>query len=87
MQYSLIHRLETNKLRNVAKFFGHLLGNDALSWDVFQVRRCYPRPCVDWKPASGVWPCGRCACGAPRGVTRLVTALPSPLRCPSHHGT
>ncbi|CAN7085887.1 unnamed protein product [Brassica oleracea var. botrytis] len=29
-QYSMIHRLETNKLRNVAKFFAHLLGTDAL---------------------------------------------------------
>lgn len=25
-QYSSVHRLETNKLRNVAKFFAHLLG-------------------------------------------------------------
>ena len=31
-QYSMIHRLETNKLRNVAKFFAHLLGTDALPW-------------------------------------------------------
>lgn len=28
----MIHRLETNKLRNVAKFFAHLLGTDALPW-------------------------------------------------------
>ena len=33
-QYSMIHRLETNKLRNVAKFFTHLLGTDALPWHV-----------------------------------------------------
>ncbi|GAB4835169.1 pre-mRNA-splicing factor cwc22 [Ancistrocladus abbreviatus] len=33
-QYSMIHRLETNKLRNVAKFFAHLLGTDAVSWHV-----------------------------------------------------
>ena len=33
-QYSMIHRLETNKLRNVAKFFAHLLGIDALPWHV-----------------------------------------------------
>ncbi|KAK1631268.1 hypothetical protein QYE76_005583 [Lolium multiflorum] len=33
-QYSMIHRLETNKLRNVAKFFAHLLGTDALFWHV-----------------------------------------------------
>ncbi|KAJ4979832.1 hypothetical protein NE237_010612 [Protea cynaroides] len=33
-QYSMIHRLETNKMRNVAKFFAHLLGTDALPWHV-----------------------------------------------------
>ncbi|RZC71060.1 hypothetical protein C5167_034267 [Papaver somniferum] len=33
-QYSMIHRLETNKLRNVARFFAHLLGTDALPWHV-----------------------------------------------------
>nr|GLL31797.1 pre-mRNA-splicing factor CWC22 homolog [Ipomoea trifida] len=33
-QYSTIHRLETNKLRNVALFFAHLLATDALHWHV-----------------------------------------------------
>ena len=33
-QYALIHRLETNKLRNVAKLFAHLLHTDAISWAV-----------------------------------------------------
>ncbi|KAM2028019.1 hypothetical protein FF2_020044 [Malus domestica] len=33
-QYSMIHRLETNSLRNVAKFFAHLLSSDALPWHV-----------------------------------------------------
>lgn len=33
-QYNTIHRLETNKLRNVAKLFGHLLHTDAMSWSV-----------------------------------------------------
>jgi hypothetical protein len=33
-QYSLIHRLETNKLRNTAKFFAHLMATDALPWTV-----------------------------------------------------
>ena len=33
-QYQLIHRLETNKLRNVAKFFAHLLSTEALPWAV-----------------------------------------------------
>lgn len=32
--YDTIHRFETNKLRNVAKLFGHLLITDALSWNV-----------------------------------------------------
>ncbi|XP_062083984.1 uncharacterized protein LOC133790388 [Humulus lupulus] len=34
-QYSMIHRLETNKLRNVAKFFAHLIGTDALPWHIW----------------------------------------------------
>lgn len=33
MQYMTIHRLETNRLRNVAKFFGHLLYTDAIDWN------------------------------------------------------
>ena len=33
-QYNTIHRLETNKLRNVAKLFGHLLHTDSFSWAV-----------------------------------------------------
>ncbi|KAI8104902.1 hypothetical protein M9435_000079 [Picochlorum sp. BPE23] len=36
-QYSMIHRLETNKLRNVAKLFAHLLASDALPWAVLAV--------------------------------------------------
>ena len=35
-QYSTIHRLETNKLRNLAKFFAHLLSTDSLAWTVFE---------------------------------------------------
>lgn len=31
-QYATVHRLETNKLRNVAKFFGQLFYMDALPW-------------------------------------------------------
>jgi hypothetical protein len=33
-QYSLIHRLETNKLRNVSSLFAHLLATDGISWAV-----------------------------------------------------
>lgn len=32
--YETIHRLETNPLRNVAKYFGHLMSTDGLSWNV-----------------------------------------------------
>ncbi|KAL1123774.1 hypothetical protein AAG570_001547 [Ranatra chinensis] len=32
--YATVHRLDTNKLRNVAKFFAHLLFTDAISWGV-----------------------------------------------------
>lgn len=35
--YDTIHRLDTNKLRNVAKFFAHLLFTDAISWEVLSV--------------------------------------------------
>lgn len=33
-QYSIIHRLETNKLRNVAKLSAHLLASEAISWSI-----------------------------------------------------
>ena len=36
-QYATIHRLETNKLRNVAKLFAHLLHSDAMPWSVFEI--------------------------------------------------
>jgi len=35
--YSTVHRLETGKLRNVAKFYSHLLYTDAIGWDVLSV--------------------------------------------------
>ncbi|KAH0538672.1 pre-mRNA-splicing factor cwc22 [Glutinoglossum americanum] len=35
--YDTIHRFETNRLRNIARFFGHLLGSDALGWHVMSV--------------------------------------------------
>ncbi|XP_075213065.1 pre-mRNA-splicing factor nucampholin [Lycorma delicatula] len=37
--YSTIHRVETNKLRNVAKLFAHLLYTDAISWEVLSTIR------------------------------------------------
>ena len=33
-QYESIHRLETNKLRNVARLFAHLLYTDSIPWSV-----------------------------------------------------
>ena len=35
--YSTIHRFETNKLRNIAKFFGHLIATNAIGWHVLSV--------------------------------------------------
>lgn len=34
--YTTIHRYETNRLRNIARFFGHLMATDSLSWMVFE---------------------------------------------------
>ena len=39
-QYALMHRLATTgKIRNVAKFFSHLLSTDAISWAALEVCR------------------------------------------------
>ena len=35
--YETIHRYETNRLRIIAQFFGHLLSSDAIGWHVFNV--------------------------------------------------
>jgi pre-mRNA-splicing factor CWC22 len=34
--YTTIHRYETNRLRNIARFFGHLLATDSVSWAVME---------------------------------------------------
>lgn len=34
--YSTTHRLDTNRLRNVSKFFAHLLFTDSIGWQVFE---------------------------------------------------
>ncbi|KAF8968251.1 armadillo-type protein [Flammula alnicola] len=34
--YTTIHRYETNRLRNIARFFGHLLCTDSISWMVLE---------------------------------------------------
>lgn len=31
-QYETLHRLDVNKIRNAAKFFGHLLFTDSIDW-------------------------------------------------------
>jgi pre-mRNA-splicing factor CWC22 len=38
-QYTTIHRLETNKLRNVSKLFAHLLHTDSMPWSVLSFVR------------------------------------------------
>jgi pre-mRNA-splicing factor CWC22 len=35
-QYTTIHRFDTNKIRNIAKFYAHLLFTDALEWSVLE---------------------------------------------------
>merc|ERR1712232_431404 len=35
IQFSTVHRLETNKLRNIGRFFAHLLMTDGISWSIF----------------------------------------------------
>ncbi|KAE8353041.1 hypothetical protein BDV28DRAFT_134019 [Aspergillus coremiiformis] len=35
--YDTIHRFETNRLRNIARFFGHMLSTDAIGWHVMSV--------------------------------------------------
>uniref|UniRef100_A0A8C1B580 Pre-mRNA-splicing factor CWC22 homolog n=2 Tax=Cyprinus carpio TaxID=7962 RepID=A0A8C1B580_CYPCA len=35
-QYETIHRLETNKLRNVSRMFAHLLYTDSIPWSVLE---------------------------------------------------
>lgn len=74
-QYSLIHRLETNKLRNVAKFFGHLLSTDAVSWYAWRPRLPFqgvlrrPRS----HPTRGVRsPVRRCFATSHRGALRRL---------------
>ncbi|CAG5048220.1 unnamed protein product [Parnassius apollo] len=37
--YSTAHRLDTNRLRNVSKFFAHLLFTDSISWEVMECVR------------------------------------------------
>ncbi|KAJ3015976.1 pre-mRNA-splicing factor cwc22 [Thoreauomyces humboldtii] len=37
--YKTVHRYETNRLRNIAKFFAHLIATDALTWEVFALIR------------------------------------------------
>ena len=35
--YDTIHRYETNRLRNIARFFGHMLSSDAVGWHVLSI--------------------------------------------------
>ena len=35
--YDTIHRYETNRLRNIARFFGHMLSSNAVGWHVLSI--------------------------------------------------
>lgn len=35
--YDTIHRYETNRLRNIARFFGHMLSSDGVGWHVLSI--------------------------------------------------
>ncbi|KAI9858994.1 MAG: pre-mRNA-splicing factor cwc22 [Vezdaea acicularis] len=35
--YDSIHQYETNKLRNIARFFGHMLSSDGIGWHVLSI--------------------------------------------------
>ncbi|OAX84677.1 pre-mRNA-splicing factor cwc22 [Emergomyces africanus] len=35
--YDTIHRYETNRLRNIAKFFGHMFSSDAIGWHALSI--------------------------------------------------
>ena len=35
--YETIHRYETNRLRNIARFFGHMFSNDAIGWHILSM--------------------------------------------------
>ncbi|KAI1144452.1 MIF4G-domain-containing protein [Hypoxylon sp. FL0543] len=35
--YETIHRYETNRLRNIARFFGHMFASDAISWHALSI--------------------------------------------------
>lgn len=35
--YDTIHRYETNRLRNIARFFSHMLSSDAIGWHVMSI--------------------------------------------------
>lgn len=34
--YHTVHRYETNRLRNISRFFGHMLASDSISWAVLE---------------------------------------------------
>lgn len=44
--YDTTHRLDTNRLRNVSKFFAHLLYSDSIGWNCFE---CIKVLCLKFK--------------------------------------
>ena len=66
-QYGVIHRLETNKLRNVAKFFAHLLFTDALPWDCLEIIKLNQEQTTSSSRIFIKIVCQVCVCACSRG--------------------
>jgi hypothetical protein len=73
-QYGLIHRLETNKLRNTAKFFSHLMATDALPWTV----RAPPSTRFKRQVTRGLRSSEAETIGPPAPCTRCPKPVPDP---------
>lgn len=82
-QYDTVHRLETNKLRNVARLFGHILVSDALPWTVFEHVRLTE---ADTNSSSRIFLkvlCVACSVAQPAPGARALTPSPAPHRAGS----
>merc|ERR1719242_34974 len=51
-QYGGVHLLDTNKIRNVAKLFAHLLCSDAMDWTVMECLKLNDR---DTNPSKRIF--------------------------------
>ena len=60
--YATVHRLETNKLRNVAKMFGHLLHTDSMAWTCLEYIQVCTHPKKERDPPSFCVICASALC-------------------------